>query len=183
MTRWDLGIFRWINHWPEEWSPFFVFMSTALDDRVVRFALLAVLVVMGIRSPKARTAILLALIAFPLANEVTDFLKASFPDPRPFQVLTDTLVRVGRSDSMGTASAHSANTAAVATLMTFHLKWWATPWVFISVFTGLSRIYGGAHFPGQVILGWTVGIAMACLVQLGYVLILRERKKRKEQAN
>ena len=54
--------------------------------------------------------------------------------------------------------------AAVATVLVWRLGWWGTPWVLIALFTGLSRIYVGVHYPSQVMFGWLCGIGMATLV-------------------
>jgi undecaprenyl-diphosphatase len=181
MTRWDLGLFRWINQWPDAWTPFFKFMSEGIGLPLVRYGLLAVLVLMAVRSAKARLAVVQSAIAFPLANEITDVLKFAFPDPRPFQVLEGVMLRVGASDSMGTASAHSANTAAIATAMALNLREWGAPWIIISLLTGLSRIYCGAHFPIQVLLGWTVGIATGFGVYFAWNFSRNVRTQRRER--
>lgn len=67
--------------------------------------------------------------------------------------------------SYGTASAHSANMAAIATALWMVLGWrWGLAWAVIALLTGLSRIYNGVHFPSQVLLGWTVGIFVGWLM-------------------
>ena len=58
---------------------------------------------------------------------------------------------------MGTASAHSANMAAVAFVMTYRLRYGGVIWIILAALVGYSRIFTGAHFPHQVALGWLVG--------------------------
>ena len=60
-----------------------------------------------------RRAAILALVAFPIADFLCNTAKKLFPMHRPFQELADVAVRVGRSNSMGTASSHAGNLAAV----------------------------------------------------------------------
>ena len=182
MQRVDLPIFYWVNRWPEAWATFFRFLSEATNYSGVKIFLIGLLLTMMFRSRNARLAAIQALVAFPIANEVTDVLKQQLPDPRPFQVLPDVIMRVGGTDSMGTASAHSANMAAVAVAMTLNLRWWGAPWIIIAVLTGISRIYCGAHFPGQVLWGWCVGIAVGFAVHFLWRAIETWRRQRSEPA-
>lgn len=166
MTGPDAAIFRWINRWPEGLSGFMDFASNSLKERW--FLALIVLYVVGMvfYHPKTRRAILLALVSFPLANELTDVLKDVFPWQRPFQEFpTEVILRAGTSDSMGTASAHAANNAAIACVLTMCLGRGGWPWIGVAFLVGISRIYNGVHWPTQVVLGWLCG-AFAGLVVL-----------------
>jgi undecaprenyl-diphosphatase len=181
MTRWDLEIFYGINRWPEWFSLFFQFMSTGLDNRTVKVGLALLLIGLAVWRKDFRVGIFKGILSFPIANEITDVLKATFPDPRPFQVLPDAILRVGDSPSMGTASAHSANTAAIATAIICSTGWRGLPFALLSFFTGLSRVYNGAHFPGQVLLGWFVGIVTGLSVHCLWNLVDRILRKNHEQ--
>ena len=58
---------------------------------------------------------------------------------------------------MGTASAHSANMAAVAFVMTYRLRYGGAIWIILAALVGYSRVFTGVHFPHQVVLGWLCG--------------------------
>ena len=107
-----------------------------------------------------------ALIAFPLANGFTDLFKNFLPEHRPYQEILGVIPRPldNMTQSYGTASAHAANMAAVAFVFTYCLGWWGSPWIVAAVLTGISRIYVGAHYPYQVLLGWTCGVVAGLLV-------------------
>lgn len=167
MTEIDLALFRAINGWPDGQAPFWRFWSDATNLNWVRVLLLVLVIGMLCRGPRSRVAIVLAMLAWPIANELCDFWKDGLRDPRPFQVLPDVLMRAGRSDSFGTASAHSANMAAIAAVMFARMGRWGWIWLAVAFFTGLSRIYVGVHFPRQVVLGWGTGaVAGLALVWL-----------------
>ena len=169
---WDVAIFRWVN---ASWN-------TVLGDEVFRFfslatkvpaivAVLAVVVLLHLAvGGKFRRGAALAMIAWPLANAVTDILKNAFEAGRPCVELAGVnLITAydGRPmflDSSGTASAHAANMAAVATVMALEAKWWGTPWIVAAVLTGISRVYTGVHYPSQVVVGWVVGIVCGWIV-------------------
>ncbi len=157
------------------------FFSEATNFLPVKVALLLLILGMIAFGAKSRRAAIQALIAFPIANEITDVFKAQLPANRPFQEMADVIHSPGWSDSMGTASAHSANMAAVAYVFTYHLGWkWGVPWILVALMTGLSRIYNGVHYPYQVLLGWTCGIVVAFVVTWTWDFIRTQRNPVRE---
>lgn len=178
MNALDKHTCLWINGWPDALSPELTFFSDALHYLVVKLFFAVLLVWMLAWRPQTRVAALLALLALGMANGLTDVFKHALPMHRPFQ-LPDLgplmRMRVGTSPSMGTASAHSANMAALATVMTLRLGKWGWPWIAIAVLTGVSRVYVGAHFPSQVLLGWACGVATGSLCVVVYRRFSRSR--------
>lgn len=189
MGSWNDAIFRWINHWPQDWNPFIKFFSVALSLKWVKIGFGLMLVGMLVRGAKTRKAVLLALISIGMANTMTNVFKEALPMNRPFQDAAFVkvedrvasrdrdlvLLRVGHSDSKGTASAHSANMAALAFAMVYFLGWWGTPWIAVALLTGISRIYTGAHYPYQVLLGWACGLFAAVVVIKTWEAFVRMR--------
>ncbi|MCG9894310.1 MAG: phosphatase PAP2 family protein [Fimbriimonadaceae bacterium] len=162
MNPLDRSLFHAINDWPATQRGFWIFLSTATELTWVRVALL--LLIIGLLSFKlTRIGGFVSAVAWMLANESTDILKAAIPFPRPYNVegFHDVIVRTGRSDSMGTASAHSANMMCVGVCFTLFFGWWGVPWLVLAILVGISRVYVGAHFPSQVLFGWLVGAAVA----------------------
>ena len=159
MTPLDQSVFQWINHWPQFLAPLFVILSDGIKHAPLQFLLGLVVLLMLWRGGLPRRTVIHALIAWPIANGITDLFKHGLPMPRPCVELPDVIVRAGYLDSPGTASAHSANMAAIATVWVLMLgPRWGSIWIVIALLTGLSRIYVGLHYPGQVILGWICGI-------------------------
>jgi undecaprenyl-diphosphatase len=170
------GILRAINGWPSALEGPMRFLAEATDYLWVRLALLALIAFLAWRGGKHRLAGLLSLLAFPLADGLTHWLKLTFPLPRPCNELTGLIDHgIGCSNSMGTASAHSANMAAVAVVFTYYLGPWGWPWIAIALATGISRVYHGAHYPGQVLFGWICGILVSGGVIAVQRLIARQR--------
>lgn len=153
---------RLLLHWINDWPPFFSFLrafSVANDYPVFKVAM--VLIVLALVFTGRVRAAVLSLIAFPIADGLCNAVKHLLPMARPFQVLSDVTLRVGYSASMGTASSHAANMAAIATVMTLNLGLkWGGPWIVVAILVGISRVYVGAHYPSQVLFGWMVGTAV-----------------------
>lgn len=163
----DLTLFRAINGWPESLAPAMRYLSTAHDGWPFRIAMLTIVVAMIVKGGAFRRAAVLALVAFPIADFLCNTAKKLLPMHRPFQEIADVAVRVGRSNSMGTASSHAGNLAAVATVMTLSLGWrWGTPWIVLALLVGFSRVYVGVHYPSQVLFGWTIGAVVGVIAHL-----------------
>jgi undecaprenyl-diphosphatase len=172
----DRAIFYFINRWPDALDPVMRFFSLAISHWPLRVALAVLALAMIVRGARARATAIQALIAWPIANGLTDLLKNSLCWPRPYAQLTDVLHRTTQTTvatasahtDWGTASAHAANMAAIATVWTACLGWrWGSIWIGIAIVTGLSRIYLGMHYPSEVLLGWFCGIAAGLLVVKG----------------
>lgn len=179
------AIFDAINHWPEWLAPTMRFFSEATNWLWMKIALAVLVIALVAAKGRGRAAAFQALVAVGLANLSTDLFKHLLPMHRPFQELdpSQVVLRGGWSASMGTASAHSANMAAVAFVFTYHLRWWGSPWILVAILTGISRVYNGVHWPYQVLLGWTCGVVMGLLVtKIGDRLARRKEAKTEPEA-
>jgi undecaprenyl-diphosphatase len=177
----DHTIFGWINHWPEALSPVFVFFSEAIKGKVTRIVLGLFVIALIAAGKQTRKTVVLALVAWPLANGLTDVLKNAFHGIRPDVDYPGVIERVGHLGSYGTASAHAANMAAIAFVFTYYLRWWGVPWIFIAIITGFARIYVGVHYPSQVLLGWACGLFCGLLVVKTWEAYSKMRNKPAEE--
>ena len=87
------------------------FLSEAINDWPLRMALAILVLVMVVRGGMGRATAIQALIAWPIANGLTDILKHALKWPRPCVELSDFIHRTTALTSYGTQrKSHSTAT-------------------------------------------------------------------------
>lgn len=161
MHGFDVWLFRQIYGWPPSWSPVFVGFSEGNKNWAVRLVFLALFVTCLTR-PKLRRAALVGVTAWLASNALCDVLKSGLKVLRPsVELASEVVARVEGGKGYGTASAHAASTMAIAVAFMLVDRRWGFAWLFVSLMTGLARIYVGVHYPSQVLFGWTLGALVA----------------------
>lgn len=168
MNGLDVAVFRAINGLSERPAAFFVFLSEATKLSIGRGILVTVFILLLLFKVSRKPA-LLAMLAWPLANLVTDVLKDAWQWSRPSWpevrvIYPDIHVRVDPLTSYGTASAHAANMMAVAVTFLFLYRPLGWVWLVLAVLVGVSRVYVGVHWPSEVVLGWLCGAFASTLI-------------------
>ena len=162
-----------------------LFLSKGIDSWWVRVPLLGLFLALVLR-PTTRRGALVAFLMWPLANLMTDVAKASIPFGRPGNEVPDAIIRVGMSQSMGTASAHSANMMFIGVALTLSFGWRGAPAILLALAVGLSRIYVAGHYPSQVLFGWTLGALAAFIafhtVEAGVRVATANRERKSASA-
>ncbi len=180
MNGLDRTIFYAINDWPESMRPFWVFVSEFTKSNAVRIVLVLLVLLLCWAGRKTRTATLLALVSWPLADIFSNSLKRVIPFERPCVALPDVHLRVHKLTTFGTASSHAANMAAITFVFWYFLGWrGGVAWLIFAILSGLSRIYVGVHFPSQVLLGYLCGALCGLVVAKTWDswVLLRNRKQ------
>lgn len=85
-------------------------------------------------------------------------VKLLFAGPRPYW-LSSRVKGLWAETTFGVPSGHAQNAMSVWGIIAVHLKkpWAWTVAVILIFFIGISRIFLGAHFPHDVLLGWILG--------------------------
>ena len=155
-------------------NPLFYVLSKG-TKMVPVLIILVIAVIFLLRDKRTRVPTIIALIAWPIGNEICDVFKNTFQHLRPCVELADVNLRVEKLTSFGTISAHSANMMAVAVPFLFRARKVGYVWLVIAILTGISRIYVGVHYPYQVLGGWIAGGLVA--MGLHFAWQWWERKK------
>jgi membrane-associated phospholipid phosphatase len=100
-------------------------------------------------------------VAFPIAFAMiaNTLLKWSLAYPRPYY-LTDQVQAMKATSGLGMPSGHAQGVVAQWCTIAYFLRQSWCVWLAIVFIlsTGASRVYFGVHTPGQVAIGWTLGL-------------------------
>jgi undecaprenyl-diphosphatase len=185
----DKQLFFLINGWH---SPFWDFIMFWLSDKLIWIPLYVVFLMLLIRYYKWQTVIIMLFVAIlmTLSDQISvDLFKNIFHRLRPCHDPEMSglvhLVKDRCGGQYGFVSSHATNHFAIAVFLVFFLgskMRYFTPLVlFWAAIIGYSRIYLGAHFPGDVIcgalLGSTLGVVLALMCRMVLARISLKNRK------
>lgn len=182
----------WVNGLHNE---FFDAMMYAIASKWVWVPLYTVLVVVIARTTTMAKAVLfiaLVVLAIVLADQISASilrpllhrLRPSNPENPISQYIH--IVNGDRGGRYGLPSCHAANVTALLAMLCMWIKDRKTLiamglWVLIICY---SRMYLGRHYPGDILLGMTVGVSTAficsCIYRKAYKRIYDEKAERLE---
>lgn len=165
----DRALFSFIN---AAHSPFWDAAMVFVSRRESWFSAYALLILGLIHLYRRRAALLVPLVAATVwaadvisADGFKPMTQRLRPCHEPALARTIRLVEgAGCGGQFGFMSSHAANTMALTIFLVLTLprrfalfKWVLIIWAF---FTGYSRVYLAAHYPGDVLAGWVLGAAL-----------------------
>jgi undecaprenyl-diphosphatase len=192
----DTQLFFLINHGMA--NPLFDVLMPALTHQGYLLAIPLALFVLysGIRqgtsgdrpyASAAFAAVIIAILAVPLADALCSLLKTSLMRPRPCQALEGVRLLVTCSSSFSLPSSHATTSFAFSVplaLLTrpfLPLAWRLAP-LLLALAIAFSRPYLGVHYPSDVVAGALLGTAVAGAMCWGYRMISK-RTNGKDESN
>jgi membrane-associated phospholipid phosphatase len=117
-------------------------------------------------------------IIFMASNTFNSFFKLLFHNPRPYWV-SDQVKELYHETSFGIPSGHAQTAATVWGWLAVELKkrWFSILALFLIFMIGISRIYLGAHFLSDVLLGWIIGGLLVWAFSAWYEKVAAKIKK------
>ena len=93
-----------------------------------------------------------------ISSSVNSILKPVFHSPRPYWI-SERVEALAAETSFGIPSGHAQNAVVVWGLLAAWIKktWAWIVAIFLMLMIGLSRLYLGVHFLGDVLAGWLIG--------------------------
>ncbi len=128
--------------------------------------------------PRARRALLDVLPPLWLATAVVEgVVKPYCRRHRPFVSLVDAVVVGRKPGSYSFPSGHSAAAFAGAMLLGSRYPRGRAAFLLVAGLVGFSRVYLGAHYPGDVVTGGVAGVGLAGFFRGGLRQIFRGRSR------
>jgi membrane-associated phospholipid phosphatase len=168
----DGGLYHWFitqaahaPHWFDDLISFYATFGLGV------FALLMIVCWWQARQARSTTAMAMALavpVAVVAAYVANDIVKSIFDEPRPCQVITSpaTLQPCPGIGDWSFPSNHSAIAAASAVAIWMISRRLGVIATLAALVMGFARIWVGAHYPHDVLVGFAVGAAVAAPVML-----------------
>lgn len=151
-------------------------VARALSSSALWWSLVAFLALASVSRRSWRVLALAARLA--IAIGITDavnshLLKEPIQRARPCKVYPGTRILADCGSYASMPSNHAANAMAAATTVLLSPYSRLAPMAFgVAVFVGWSRVHLGAHYPGDVLVGFLVGILLGWIVNRGIDRIL-----------
>ena len=172
-TSWDARLFRILNQVPRAAaSALTPLPHLFLPAGIIAVVLLTVVYIVARNRSvlPVATAAVSAGAAWVLANAA----KAIADRPRPYQVMTDAVLRQHPAHGTSFPSSHTAVTLAVAiALVPFLARLLAAAGITYAILAGWSRVYLGVHYPLDVLAGAGIGMAAGGGILLALRMLLR----------
>lgn len=166
----DHELFLFLNNLGNpSWDDFWNFITNKFAS-IPFYALLVFLLYKALGLKRTLLTLFFVAILITTTDQLSNLFKNYFDRPRPcrqegvMEYARFVAVRCGR---FGFFSAHAASSAALTIFLGFILKeYWRHIFpvlVFWSLLVSYSRIYIGVHYPGDILVGWTLGILIGFL--------------------
>lgn len=117
----------------------------------------------------ARWVIPALALAFAIELPVQKLVKHGLRRPRPCHAIPEITNLIRLPDAFSFPSGHTAGAFIVASVMARAFPQVSAALYALAALVGLSRVYNGVHYPGDVLMGFLLGLSSAQLA-LGVVL-------------
>ena len=169
MLTFDYWLFTIINSYAGQWDWLDGIARLFLNDYFVPTLMAIILLVLWFegashsQQQRNRRAVLAATLGTLLGNMLLKIVNLLYFRPRPFAGQAVNLLFYQPTDSSFPSNAATIG-FAIAAGVWFHNRSWGFGLFFIAGLFGLSRIFGGVHFPLDIVGGVGLGCLAAWLV-------------------
>lgn len=166
----DAALFRWFNRLADSTSWAHGIMTTITQYAIALFAVLLVIAWWKARSADDPAVAVVAAVWAALASLVgvalVQVIGGAVDRARPYVTMPTTHLLVDRTSDFSFPSDHGTASAAIAVGLMLACRYTRSKWVgwaaiALAFVIGFSRVYVGAHYPGDVLAGFVLGGVVA----------------------
>lgn len=167
LNAWDASVCIKMTHW-QGFKPFdrLMLMLSFLGNGYLYVAL--ILGVLILDPVNAGTVLPAGLISYAVGLTVSTLLKRNIRRARPCEILPGVMYAIAPQDKFSFPSGHTMSAFIAAVILSHFYPLLAIPVFGIASLIGISRVYNGVHYPGDVLAGILIGILSA---QLGLIIV------------
>jgi undecaprenyl-diphosphatase len=169
----DLKLLYFLNR--EIANPVFDYLCIFFSE--VRLYLIPVLIILALffwrGGAKARLAVIILLLCVAAMDTSTYYLlKNLFARLRPCHALDGLRLIVGCGGLYGFPSNHAVNSFSAATILSLFYRRYTVVFYAFALVIGLSRVYLGKHYPGDILAGalWGIFVAIVLIYALKIII-------------
>ena len=171
----DAALFRWINRLANHTGWAHGFFTAYASDGIALFGLLLLIAYIDARRNDDLSGVASsvwagasALVALGIGQLVGNAVNRA----RPYDTLAGVHLLVDRTTDFSFPSDHATVVGAVAAGVLFANRRWGTVAAVLAVLMAFTRVYVGAHYPGDVLAGLAFGALVAAAGQRTIVPVL-----------
>ena len=176
----DRGLLVWLheNHVPilNQVMPFI----TDADNWTIPILFL-ILYLGFFKGKRGKIALCLLIISLSINDYIcAQILKPTFERVRPSHMSIKGLnLLVSKGGKWSMPSNHASNMFSLAVILSYFFGRFKLTLFFLATIIGISRVYVGVHYPGDVMIGALVGYSISWIVITFWVILkMRELKRR-----
>ena len=160
----DNSLFRWINRLANRTGWAHGFFTAYAKYRIVLFAVLLVAAYLDGRQHDDLRAVagsVWAAGAALVALGIGQLIGGAIDRARPYEAMTGVHLLVDKTTDFSFPSDHATAAGAVAVGLLITTRRWGIVATVLAIVMAFTRVYVGAHYPGDVIAGLALGGAIA----------------------
>jgi len=161
MTALDIWLFRAINGVYTSPTLDVVMVYVTQKSNFLGVIVVAAVLLMIFGKRKDRVGLLMLVLVVATSDSTCNLFKHLFMRVRPCAALEGARVLVGCGGSYSMPSGHATNIFAAMVFLSLRYRKVAPALLIFAAMVAYSRVYVGAHYPGDIIVGASMGTGIA----------------------
>ncbi|GEQ04081.1 undecaprenyl-diphosphatase [Staphylococcus ureilyticus] len=161
----NIELFRVFNELSKHWvflNPIMIFLSKYMKY----FLILGVIIYWFTRKKQNRIMVICSIIAFIAGEVLGKIVGKLYSNHQPFAELTNVNQLIGHAIDNSFPSDHAIQFFSICVTFFLFKKKFKFIWLLLAFLVGISRIWVGVHYPGDIFVGAILGTLSAIICYL-----------------